>query len=446
MFYLCLCLFIVSMAAYRLTRRRIFCLAGVCSGLATSGCLLLLVKEESVSCRGPGQCRHLASLSYQTLRKNEFSFKVNHPHIRSVDINYLPSNSPNEDRYSFGGLPESSAGLFAVIDGHRSFHCAEFLRQNLLKHVTQTLREGGVVSGSLNIHRDGDTLLDAGGTESLQLPDNSDKVPSLLRKSFLDLDKNISDGGLEAVELVKKGHSIRSNEGIFAKLAQALSGACALFAMINPQTIYVASTGDCRAVLGKKAGSGWEPVALSKDQNVHNEEEVNRVKSAHPGEEDTVIRESRLLGGLMPFRAFGDTEYKWPEESLSHVHFVLGDYKTPPYLTAEPVVTSYPSTGGQFLILGTDGLWERMKEQDIIDVVGRHYDKEGNKDKTSSKTFGLWSSKEKTCCEESVNSATELLWESLGGSDRSVKQLLEIPAGMSRMYRDDITIIVIHFK
>ena len=445
MFYLCLCLFIVSMAAYRLTRRRIFCMAVACSGLATSSYLLLLMKEESAGCRELGQCRHLTSVSYQTLRKNEFSFKVNHPHIRSVDINYLPSNPLNEDRYSVGGLPESCAGLFAVIDGHSSFHCAEFLRQNLLNHVTRTLQEGGVVSGSLNIHRDGDSLLDAGGTDSCELPDNSDKIPSLLRKGFSDLDKNISDDGLEAVELVKKGHSIKNNEWILARLARALSGACALFAMIMPKMIYVASTGDCRAVLGRKAGTGWEPVPLSKDQNAHNEEEVNRVKSAHPGEDDTVIIHSRLLGGLMPLRAFGDTEYKWPEDSLSYVHFIPANYKTPPYLTAEPVVTSYPSTGGQFLILGTDGLWERMKEQDIVDVVGRHYDRR-DMEKTSSKMFALWSKEEEKCCTESVNSATELLWESLGGSDRSVTELLQIRPGMSRMYRDDITIIVIHFK
>jgi hypothetical protein len=39
------------------------------------------------------------------------------------------------------------------------------------------------------------------------------------------------------------------------------------------------------------------------------------VRSEHPkDEEDYVIREGRILGGLEPSRAFGDARYKWPLE------------------------------------------------------------------------------------------------------------------------------------
>lgn len=35
--------------------------------------------------------------------------------------------------------------------------------------------------------------------------------------------------------------------------------------------------------------------------------------SEHPKEEeDDVVREGRILGGLEPSRAFGDARYKWP--------------------------------------------------------------------------------------------------------------------------------------
>jgi len=38
-----------------------------------------------------------------------------------------------------------------------------------------------------------------------------------------------------------------------------------------------------------------------------------RIQSEHPkDEEDYVIREGRVLGGLEPTRAFGDARYKWP--------------------------------------------------------------------------------------------------------------------------------------
>lgn len=37
------------------------------------------------------------------------------------------------------------------------------------------------------------------------------------------------------------------------------------------------------------------------------------MRSEHPkDEEDFVIREGRVLGGLEPSRAFGDARYKWP--------------------------------------------------------------------------------------------------------------------------------------
>ena len=40
-----------------------------------------------------------------------------------------------------------------------------------------------------------------------------------------------------------------------------------------------------------------------------------RVRSEHPEDErDNVIRNGRVLGGLEPTRAFGDSRYKWSTE------------------------------------------------------------------------------------------------------------------------------------
>ena len=50
--------------------------------------------------------------------------------------------------------------------------------------------------------------------------------------------------------------------------------------------------------------------------------------------------------------------------------------------------------------------------------------------------------KEGESCE---NAATRLLWESLGGEEGVVNQLIHVPAPYSRTVRDDISIIVIHF-
>lgn len=102
------------------------------------------------------------------------------------------------------------------------------------------------------------------------------------------------------------------------------------------RNLYIACTGDSRAVAGvwepTEDGKGvWRVEVLSEDQTGRNPNELkrcayqfrsgtgrrltndDRVQSEHPkDEEDYVIREGRILGGLEPSRAFGDARYKWP--------------------------------------------------------------------------------------------------------------------------------------
>jgi pyruvate dehydrogenase phosphatase len=49
------------------------------------------------------------------------------------------------------------------------------------------------------------------------------------------------------------------------------------------------------------------------------------------------------------------------------------DIRTPPYLTAEPVVTStkIDPRNPSFLIMATDGLWDMLSSQQAVDVVGK---------------------------------------------------------------------------
>ena len=93
----------------------------------------------------------------------------------------------------------------------------------------------------------------------------------------------------------------------------------------------------------------WLATPLTVDQTASNSEEVERLHAEHPGEENFVIKNGRLLGQLQPLRSFGDIQYKWDKVTHSHVLTqVYGGpivppsmYKTPPYLTAKPVVTQH---------------------------------------------------------------------------------------------------------
>lgn len=102
------------------------------------------------------------------------------------------------------------------------------------------------------------------------------------------------------------------------------------------KNLYVALTGDCRAVAGvwepTSDGKGtWRVDVLTEDQTAENPNEVQRyvlrlrdiqwlisslsIISEHPRtEEQDVVRNGRILGGLQPSRAFGDARYKWAGE------------------------------------------------------------------------------------------------------------------------------------
>lgn len=166
-------------------------------------------------------------------------------------------------------------------------------------------------------------------------------------------------------------------------LAPALSGSCALLSFYDSrsQLLRVACTGDSRAVLGRRSASSpgrWSALALSTDQTGSNPDEAARMRKEHPGEEH-VVRNGRVLGGLEPTRAFGDAVYKWSKDVSDRLRkgYFARSYspllKTPPYVTAEPVVTTtkIQPENGDFLVLATDGLWEMLTNEEVVGLVGK---------------------------------------------------------------------------
>ena len=107
----------------------------------------------------------------------------------------------------------------------------------------------------------------------------------------------------------------------------AIDGACSIVSLVRESDIFVANTGDCRVVVGHQVPNGtWQAIPLSVDQNAQHPGEVERIKKAHPGEENTVIMNGRVLGNLMPFRTFGDVDFKWEKKYLESVGIPLSPF------------------------------------------------------------------------------------------------------------------------
>jgi pyruvate dehydrogenase phosphatase len=320
-------------------------------------------------------------------------------------------------------------------------------------------------------------------TYKAALTNPSSKAPSheaietAIKTGFTRLDHEIVHESVEKV--------LKANSKLVAAelLAPALSGSCALLSFYDTNTnlLRVACTGDSRAVLGRRGESGkWIATPLSVDQTGSNPDEEARMRKLHPGE-DGVIRNGRVLGGLEPSRAFGDATYKWTREvseKLKRSFFgrtPSPNLRTPPYVTAEPVITTtkIEPDKGDFLVMATDGLWEMLTNEEVVGLVGQWIEKQssdtkgnmgsswvkmfsnekkglpvehvkgnerrgrdGQKQPIRQQQWGVKGGENERFVVEDKNVATHLVRNALGGKDRDmVCALLTLPAPYSRRYR-----------
>ena len=131
----------------------------------------------------------------------------------------------------------------------------------------------------------------------------------------------------------------------------------------------------------------------------------------------------------------------------------FSNLKTPPYLTAEPEVFQYKlEKGDKFIVMATDGLWDMLSNQEVIELVrsyieGRASDAMMDRAvSTSVANLDSVLSAQNASNAEKDNVATYLIRCALGGYDHSnVSAMLTLPYPDVRMYRDDISVAVIFF-
>ncbi|KAK3670509.1 [Pyruvate dehydrogenase [acetyl-transferring]]-phosphatase 1, mitochondrial [Recurvomyces mirabilis] len=432
------------------------------------------------------------------LRRNEESYLVGRGEgVVRYDVVQIPSNDPIEDDHvekivevpntiaaSEDGKARSDWMFWGVFDGHAGWTTSAKLRQTLVSYVARELNA---------------TYKSALADPALNFP-HPDAVDAAIKKGFLKLDNEITHNSAQKV--------LKAQSKVVAAeiLAPALSGSCALLSFYDSRSklLRVACTGDSRAVLGRRStvGNGkWTATALSIDQTGGTESEAARLRAEHPGEPG-VTQNGRILGGLEPSRAFGDAMYKWSMEVQQKLHrnyFARTpnrNVKTPPYVTAEPVVTTtrVDPTKGDFVVMATDGLWEMLTNEEVVGLVGQWLDRQGSSLLSSSSQSGRatsasvsaggwlqsWFSTQKASAlpiehhdskessgqrapirqqqwgvptgqdtrfvVEDKNAATHLVRNALGGKDSDMlSALLTLPAPFSRRYRDDLTVQVIFF-
>lgn len=398
------------------------------------------------------------------LRDHQKSFIVNRGKgIVRYDVSQLPSNHPIEDNHVEQVITVPVPGetdrqeelyFFGIFDGHSGSFTSTKLSQDLVPYVARKLGQ---------FYQEGSNALAS-----------SAKMDEAISQTFEQLDNDIVYGSL--------GKLLREpTKDNLVGCLPAISGSCALLTAYNSldSTVKVAVSGDSRALIASVDKEGqWVVESLSTDQTGDNSDEVERIRSEHPGEPN-VVRNGRILGSLQPSRAFGDCRYKVGEvdgQSLAslpdHLRIYFRskprNFLTPPYVTAKPEITTTkidPST--KFMVLGSDGLFELLSNEEIAGLVIRWIQHNGKPLATASDAklplvtdiskdkdflrpaFRYKSTKEGSqgYLMEDKNVATHLIRNALsaGGSKEYVSTLVSIPSPMSRKYRDDLTVTVVFF-
>ena len=315
-----------------------------------------------------------------------------------------------------------------------------------------------------------------------------DDVASAISGTFEKLDDEIIEQSFKNVQDAEP-----ADPDVITEMAAGISGSCALLSVYEPESSVLRSAcvGDSRAVLGtlvtaeeapKDSGEAiprYKAKALTVDQNAQNEIENARVKAEHPGEEDDLFDGVGRFVGIMVTRAFGDHRWKCDDNLVKKTyndllgHALKPNLKTPPYLTAKPVITTTTVETKDFVIIASDGMWDHMTSEDAVLCVEQWMNKKKGNNQREQRGqnaghdvgssgipkdsmphvveyldgYPVWYSRpEHFVVEDMDNAAVHLLKNVLGGKRRKLftsATLMYNP--LARQTRDDITVQVIFF-
>lgn len=196
---------------------------------------------------------------------------------------------------------------------------------------------------------------------------------NLLRNTMFDVDP------------VKACHSafLTTNSQLHADvLDDSMSGTTAITVLVRGRTIYVANSGDSRAVIGVRQGEEVVAVDLSMDQTPFREDELERVKLCGA----RVLTLDQIEGLKNPDEQCwgteegddGDPPRLWvPNGMYPGTAFTrsLGDSVAETIgVVANPEIVVLELTPEHpFFVLASDGVFEFLSSQNVVDMVGDSY-------------------------------------------------------------------------
>ena len=170
-------------------------------------------------------------------------------------------------------------------------------------------------------------------------------------------------------EICKQSFDITNKKLISNKdIDSSLSGSTCVSLLFYEDLIISANLGDSRAIIGKLKNNKWSYELLSRDHKPTEIDEVLRIKykngEIHPfvNEEGEFNGPERVwisgqgVPGLAMTRSFGDI-----------VGSTVG-------IISEPEIKCFHyEKSDKFIVIGSDGLWEYISCQEVVNIVGEFY-------------------------------------------------------------------------
>ncbi|KAF8072288.1 protein serine/threonine phosphatase 2C [Lyophyllum atratum] len=283
-------------------------------------------------------------------------------HIHTVTFQPTP-NKVNEDRCIVQEWDDISGPpwlFLAVLDGHGSEHAAEYTAQHLPESIRAGLRS--------KVSREGAQALDARYVKN-SIIHRIKSFDEKLGKAVKELCPDPSDLTEAEAEALVKG----PNAAVFQR-AYAGTTICAALIDGEKNNMWVVGLGDSSAVLSKVTPEGVRSSErLITLHNGNTPTEYARIALKHPSNEQQIMLNNRVLGGLSVTRAIGDFPFKLPPDYTKQIfhrlpsnaspeskHGVIHYNHTPPYVTPSSQARHFDLTTlrdqSPTLLLFTDGV------------------------------------------------------------------------------------------
>ncbi|KAK9270852.1 hypothetical protein L1049_026438 [Liquidambar formosana] len=173
----------------------------------------------------------------------------------------------------------------------------------------------------------------------------ADYVAKNLGKNIVKTLGNVVKAEDELEQAIRGGYSVTDKEFLNQGVS---SGACASSVLLKDGELHVANVGDCRVVLSRKGVA----YTLTNDHRLTREDERSRIESS---------------GGFVHCR-----NGVWRVHGSLAISRAIGDQHLKKWIISEPEIKKLRlSSDCDFLIMASDGLWDKVNDQEAVDVVSR---------------------------------------------------------------------------